>query len=712
MFTPLTEKPVPVTPTFEMVTLALPLLVSATLSELLLPSLTLPKLKFVVLNPNTLVEATPVPVRAMARGELGALLTSVIDPETAPAEVGAKTALNAAVVPAAIVTGALMPEMLNPVPVTLTDETVRVAEPPFDSVIVCELLVPVDTLPKAALDGVAEICACVAVPLRAMVSGEFGALLTIEIVPVALPPVVGANCAVKEVPCPAANVFGVASPLRLNPAPEVVAWEIVKLAEPLFVTVTVCDPVPPVATEPKATTEGLAPICPCTPVPDSETAAGEPGALLTIETLPVAAPATVGAKVALNEALAPALIVIGSEAPLTLYPGPDGFNCVTVSVAFPGLDSETVCEVLLPTAAFPKLRLAGFTVSWGCDATPTPVRLTISGEFGELLTIEMLPLALPAVAGANFAVKDAVCPAPRVTGVASPLVLKPVPDTLACEIEILAEPELVNVTADEPLAPTITLPKVTLNGFAVRLPCVPEPLRGIDSMELVALLVIVMPPEALPEAVGAKLAVKLTAWLAASVTGALSPVTLKPAPVTATAEIVAVAFPEFVSVTVCWPLLPTATPPNDTLAGLAPSVELVATPFPERTSVWGEFGALSVKVILPAAAPVAVGANCAANVSVWPAERVFGSARPDIPNAVPVTVARLMTTFEFPVFVSVTFCELLCPTVMLPKLREAGEIERPACAPVPLNEIARGEFDASLVTAIVPLVAPDTVGAN
>ncbi len=29
-----------------------------------------------------------------------------------------------------------------------------------------------------------------------------------------------------------------------------------------------------------------------------------------------------------------------------------------------------------------------------------------SGEFGALLTIEMLPDALPAVAGANFAVKE------------------------------------------------------------------------------------------------------------------------------------------------------------------------------------------------------------------------------------------------------------------------------------------------------------------
>lgn len=102
--------------------------------------------------------------------------------------------------------------------------------------------------------------------------------------------------------------------------------------------------------------------------------------------------------------------------------------------------------------------------------------------------------------------------------------------------------------------------------------------------------------------------------MAASVIGAARPVTLKPVPVATMAEIVALAFPELVSVTVCWPLLPTETLPNDTLAGLAPSVALVATPVPVRVRVCGELGALSVKLMLPCAAPAAVGANCAEKV--------------------------------------------------------------------------------------------------
>jgi hypothetical protein len=69
------------------------------------------------------------------------------------------------------------------------------------------------------------------------------------------------------------------------------------------------------------------------------------------------------------------------------------------------------------------------------------------------------------------------------------------------------------------------------------------------------------------------------------VTGVARPVILNPVPVGAIAEIVALALPEFVRVTVCWPLLPTVTLPNETPAGLALSVELVATPMPERVSV-------------------------------------------------------------------------------------------------------------------------------
>jgi hypothetical protein len=84
---------------------------------------------------------------------------------------------------------------------------------------------------------------------------------------------------------------------------------------------------------------------------------------------------------------------------------------------------------------------------------------------------------------------------------------------------------------------------------------------------------------------------------------------LNPDPLAVAEEIVALALPVLVTVTVWLPVLPTDTLPKETLAGAALSVELVATPVPESARVCGEFGALSVKAMLPVEAPAAVGAN-------------------------------------------------------------------------------------------------------
>jgi hypothetical protein len=82
----------------------------------------------------------------------------------------------------------------------------------------------------------------------------------------------------------------------------------------------------------------------------------------------------------------------------------------------------------------------------------------------------MLPVALPAVVGANFAVKEVFCPAASANGVDKPLMLKPGPVTLAAEIVRLAAPEFIRVIDTDPLAPTRRLPKLTLVGFDTRVP--------------------------------------------------------------------------------------------------------------------------------------------------------------------------------------------------------------------------------------------------
>jgi hypothetical protein len=203
----------------------------------------------------------------------------------------------------------------------------------------------------------------VPVPLKAIVVGELGALLTIEMLPLALAAVVGANWALNVVLSPAPNVSGALSPLILIPAPDAVAPVIVTLAVPAFVNVIDWVPLLPTATDPKFTLEGLALSWPCIPVPVNAIVAGEPGALLTIEMPPVAAPAEAGVKMAENDALLPALIVIGMLAPLMLNPVPDGDAAVTVKLAAPTFVSVTVCVPLLPTDTLPKATLAGLIVS-------------------------------------------------------------------------------------------------------------------------------------------------------------------------------------------------------------------------------------------------------------------------------------------------------------------------------------------------------------
>jgi hypothetical protein len=184
-------------------------------------------------------------------------------------------------------------------------------------------------------------------------------------------------------------------------------------------------------------------------------------------------------------------------------------------------------------------------------AVPDPDKAITSGEPGALLTIEMPPVALPDVVGENLALNDVLCPAFSVKGVARPVMLNPVPDALPCEIATLDVPEFVRVTLTDALAPTSRPPKLMLAGFALRFPCAPVPLRAIDTVGLLAVLVIAMLPATAPTVVGAKCAVKVVLAFTASVNGVDSPVALNPVPLVLIAEMVALAFPVLVKVINC-----------------------------------------------------------------------------------------------------------------------------------------------------------------
>src|ERR1700733_4011382 len=685
-----------------------PLFVTVEVIDPVLPTFSLPKFSVELLNPRRRVDATPVPLKEIVSGEFGALLTNEIVPVTLPAALGAKTALNVVDWPAAMVTCAAIPEVLKPAPATVTEEIVTVALPPFLSVMVWEFFVPVVTLPNAALVGVAVSCGCVPVPLKLIVAGEFGALLTIEILPLTLPADVGANLALNVVLNPAPNVTGVVIPVVLKPAPVTVTAETVPVALPPFVRVMVCELFVPVATLPNAALVGVAASCACVPVPLKLIVVGEFGALLTIEMLPLTLPADVGANFALNVVLNPAPSVSGVAIPVVLKPAPVTVTAEIVTVAVPPFVRVIVCELFVPVATLPNAALVGVAAS--CACVPVPLKAIVVGEFGALLTIEMLPLPLPADVGANLALNVVLSPAPNVRGVAIPVVLKPAPVTVTAEIVTVALPPFVRVIVCELFVPVATLPNAALVGVAASCACVPVPLKAIVVGEFGALLTIEMLPLTLPADVGANLALNVVLSPAPNVRGVAIPVVLKPAPVTVTAEIVTVALPPFVRVIVCELFVPVATLPNAALVGVAASCACV--PVPLKAIVVGEFGALLTIEMLPLTLPADVGANLALNVVLNPAPSVSGVAIPVVLKPAPVTVTAEIVTVALPLFVSVMVCELFVPVATLPNAALVGVAASCACVPVPLNAIVVGEFGALLTIEMLPLAFPADVGAN
>jgi len=142
------------------------------------------------------------------------------------------------------------------------------------------------------------------VPDSATVRVGFDAFDAMVTVPLALPADAGVNLTLKVALWPAVSVTGVVIPLRLNPLPLIEAWEIVTLAPPVFVTVSVRDWLFPTVILPKLRLVGFDPRAPgATPTPDSGTVSVEFEAFELIVMLPFALAADAGVKVTVNVAL-------------------------------------------------------------------------------------------------------------------------------------------------------------------------------------------------------------------------------------------------------------------------------------------------------------------------------------------------------------------------------------------------------------------------
>jgi hypothetical protein len=138
-----------------------------------------------------------------------------------------------------------------------------------------------------------------------------------------------------------------------------------------------------------------------------------------------------------------------------------------VRATFLTLVSVTAWALLVvPTICPANARLAGDMVREGF-ATAVADSATTVGELLALLTIEMLPVTLPAFPGAKLVLRVARPPLGTVRGSERPLMLNPGPVTVAWDTQMGDEPELSRVMVFVLMSPTITLPKLALTGLTL-----------------------------------------------------------------------------------------------------------------------------------------------------------------------------------------------------------------------------------------------------
>jgi hypothetical protein len=221
-------------------------------------------------------------------------------PLTAPLAFGEKSAVNEVLWPAVSVTGNVSPLKLNPLPLAVAAEIVRLVPPEFVSVPLKDFDVPTCMFPKLRLEGFETSCpAAIPIPESATESVGLFALELMVSVPLAAPVADGVKIALKLVLCPPLSVTGRLGPVKLNPLPLAVALETVTVVPPVFVTVTGTVCLVLTVTLPKFTLLGLAVNAPAaTPIPESEILSGEFKPSETMLNPPLAAPALVGANAA------------------------------------------------------------------------------------------------------------------------------------------------------------------------------------------------------------------------------------------------------------------------------------------------------------------------------------------------------------------------------------------------------------------------------
>ena len=176
----------------------------------------------------------------------------------------------------------------------------------------------------------------------------------------------------------------------------------------------------PTVTLPKFALEGVRLIPACTPVPLIPNTV-----LVPCEFVTVILPETVSCAEGLNATFSiwvcPGVKVTGVVRPLVVTSFALTVIWEMVTFPVPLLVSVALLELVMPALTLPNAKLVGFADRITVPATPVPLSTIVEGEVGALLVIVMVPGRLPAVVGANVALKVVLAPAPTVVGAASPL---------------------------------------------------------------------------------------------------------------------------------------------------------------------------------------------------------------------------------------------------------------------------------------------------
>ena len=175
-----------------------------------------------------------------------------------------------------------------------------------------------------------------------------------------------------------------------------------------------------------------------------------------------------------------------------------------------------------PMLTLPKFTVVALNERVSVAATPVPLKAREGGAPAALLTRDRLPPTKPATVGRNTTLNVLVEPAFTESGKVRPLVLKPEPVTFACVMVRTAFPGLLICIVCEFEKPTVTLPRLALEGVRPNFACVPVPLTVTTAFAPWVVERVTL-PKTVSCALGLKVTFKVWVCPGVNVTGRVTP---------------------------------------------------------------------------------------------------------------------------------------------------------------------------------------------